>query len=427
MLFPSPFPTLVLPPEETTLPHFLLDVRDPRRTAEPLLYPPPPSSPFHAGRPLASALSLDGLRKKAYRTGKSILLGAMDSQTAPFQKGDVVAIYSPNQHDYLAIVLGIHLVGGVAALCNPSYKAAELAHQLRMTRSRCIITTAAPAAKPGESTLDKAREALRLACSNDDDDAAGGFAKLPYSPALFVFEEGEQDSWDAICQKVQVTEEIRAEVDERSRLVHGSDAAVLCFSSGTSGLPKAVILTHSNLVANTIQASFLLHDRMNEPLDDGKKYSHDGNTGWYDEAQKSGAGRQVEPDRAVNEQATTEAASTGEKTTGETTTKGKATIGAKLQKMATSRLPSILLRGGDTSKGQKRIASRQAGRQEFHIDVLPQFHCYGLLVNLVALHTVRSQWSSVTACSFAHTILLAVHPKDRASPLPPRDLSAEYL
>ncbi|MCO5577397.1 hypothetical protein L7F22_031229 [Adiantum nelumboides] len=335
----------------------------------------------------------------------------MDSQTAPFQKGDVVAIYSPNQHDYLAIVLGIHLVGGVAALCNPSYKAAELAHQLRMTRSRCIITTAAPAAKPGENTLDKAREALRLACSSDDDDAQGGFAKLPYSPAVFVFEEGEQDSWDAICQKVQVTEEVRAEVDERSRQVHGSDAAVLCFSSGTSGLPKAVILTHSNLVANTIQASFLLHDRMNEPLVDGKKYSQDGNTGWYDEAQKSGAGRQVEPDGAVNEQATTEAASTGEKTTGETTTKVKATMGAKLQKMATARLPSFFLRGGDTSKGQKRIASRQAGRQEFHIDVLPQFHCYGLLVNLVALHTSISD-HGVTFSFVVPPILLALakHP-----------------
>jgi 4-coumarate--CoA ligase len=203
----------------------------------------------------------------------------------------------------------------------------------------------------------KAKEAVRLASTEKDDEAAGGFGSLPEEPRIYLFEEDEELSWGARCDKVNLTDEVIAVVDERSSRVKGSDAAVFCFSSGTSGLPKAVIITHSNLVSNTIQSSFLLYDRMNEPLIDGRKYSKDGRQGWYDNARKSKA-------------------EGGTKDTG------------KSRSLFNSFKDKISLSKKEDKTGMARIHNRPEGQQEFHIDVLPQFHCYGLLVNLVALHTV---------------------------------------
>jgi 4-coumarate--CoA ligase len=379
MIFTSHHSTLCLPPEEdSNLPHFLLDVPASARTAAELLFPPPRGSPFSSNRPSSSPLSLDAVRRKAYQTAKCIIQGAMDGKSTAFKKGDVVAIYSPNQHDYTAVLLGIHLAGGVTALCNPSYKSTELAHQLRMTKAKCIITSAAAqGGREGDSPVEKARAAISLACSEDDDHASGGFKRLEEEPALFLFEEDHDESWQAHCNKVKVDDEVEKEVKKRSQQIQGGDAAVFCFSSGTSGLPKAVTLTHHNLISNVIQATFTLHDRMNEPLVGGQAYSKDGKTGWYDEGEERGAGKDIKPWEEEDMIAESEGNDTRHDEKGPSLIN---TLFGWREGKSDSK--------GQRSKGFERIASRPEGQKEFHIDVLPQFHCYGLLISLISLHTV---------------------------------------
>lgn len=377
MLFKSPHPDLALPGEKVILPHFLLKPTT-FRTGQPLLYPVAKGSPFSSNRPNASVLSLDNVREVAYKTAKSIIDGALDGQSTKFKKGDVVAINSANQHDYLALVLGIHLVGGVVALCNPSYKEQELAHQLRMTKTRCILTTIGSTdGKPQDNPLVKAKAAIELACNERDDGSnnggGGGFDKLSEKPILYVFEEDHELSWSNVYQGVKWTEEIKAEIDQASLQINGHDAAVFCFSSGTSGLPKAVTLTHSNLIANTIQATFLLYDRINEPLVDGKEFSKSGNVGWYDKASKGMTGPE------------TKEAQNGNKTT---LPKSKSLLKTLKSSSSSLSFKHKNSKEEQSTNGNEGNQDRLNGQKEFHIDVLPQFHCYGLLVNLVALHTV---------------------------------------
>jgi hypothetical protein len=101
---------------------------------------------------------------------------------------------------------------------------------------------------------------------------------------------------------------------------------------------------------------------MNKPLVDGTEYSSDGRKGWYDGAEERESGRRKLP---LN------------------------LFGVSLKEGTRER-----------RKGYQRIDNRQEGQREFHIDVLPQFHCYGLLVNLVALHTVSVLGSSYRSCPF---------------------------
>jgi acyl-CoA synthetase (AMP-forming)/AMP-acid ligase II len=129
---------------------------------------------------------------------------------------------------------------------------------------------------------------------------------------------------------------------------HGSQDAVYCFSSGTSGKPKAVRLSHGSLVANVIQATGLMHDRLCEPLFD--RWAAQDQQGWYD--------------------------ATKDSKRGDETPRGPGLVQRVLGKL------NLTSDGGaDEERPSKR---------ELHIDILPQFHCYGLLVTFVAMHTVSN-------------------------------------
>lgn len=139
-----------------------------------------------------------------------------------FQKGQVFGILSPNLPEYGIMFHAVSLLGGINTPINPLYTEAEIAHQLRDAGARFLIT--APA------FLEKAQRAAQDAGIEE----------------LFVF--GEADGATPFASLIEENAELpKVEINP------GEDLVALPYSSGTTGLPKGVMLSHRNLVSNICQ------------------------------------------------------------------------------------------------------------------------------------------------------------------------------
>ncbi len=133
-------------------------------------------------------------------------------------KGDKVGIFSPNHVDYAPVFHGILLAGATVTTLNPLYREREIQHQLDDAEAVALFVFS-----PMAASVEAARQNLpRLRHTWPVDslpDVLGG-----------------------------LSEEFRpAAVNARE------DIAVLPYSSGTTGLPKGVMLTHYNLTSNVKQ------------------------------------------------------------------------------------------------------------------------------------------------------------------------------
>ncbi len=137
-------------------------------------------------------------------------------------KGDVFAIYSPNVPEYAVAFHAVSLVGGVNTTINPLYTADELTAQLKDANAKFLLTI--------PQFIDKAFQAAE----------ASGIQEV------FVF--GEAEGATPFASLLQSDGKLPAvTINPRE------DVVALPYSSGTTGLPKGVMLTHYNLVANIVQ------------------------------------------------------------------------------------------------------------------------------------------------------------------------------
>jgi acyl-CoA synthetase (AMP-forming)/AMP-acid ligase II len=223
MIFRSPYPDVAIP--DLPLASFLLRQAD-RLARKPAL--------------------IDGVTRQTYTYGE--VQTAVDRIAAGlarrgFRKGDVLALYCPGSPEYVLALLATWRLGGATTTINPLYTAGELAYQLKDAGAVYVLTT--PELLPR---------------------VTGATAEQPLRE-LFVF--GEAAGATPFATLLAETGEPPAvTINPRQ------DTAVLLYSSGTTGFPKGVMLTHRNVIANIVQAQPLMHAGESDVLINALPFFH---------------------------------------------------------------------------------------------------------------------------------------------------------
>ena len=152
------------------------------------------------------------------------------------KKGEVVGILSPNNPEYAIALHSVATVGGIVTPINPLYVAREIAHQLQDSKARFLVTVPA--------CLEKALQAAKEAGVEE------------------VFVIGEADGATPFASLLEETDQPLPHVEINPL----EDLVALPYSSGTTGLPKGVMLTHYNLVSNLRQMESLDYFVENDTL-----------------------------------------------------------------------------------------------------------------------------------------------------------------
>ena len=155
-------------------------------------------------------------------------------------KGDVCAIFAANTPEYLIAFLAVARLGAVVTTASPLYTKADLKKQLEDSGARLLFTLSALAPTWHEALEGTAVE--HIVTFDAPPTAAAPRKVMPFS-AL-----------------------VAAEGKPPRVAIEPSDLVALPYSSGTTGLPKGVMLTHRNLVANVLQADSASHYRHGEDV-----------------------------------------------------------------------------------------------------------------------------------------------------------------
>ncbi len=204
-----------------------------RRSNPPPYFRPPlayPDCAFHgllkiacARRPDAIAL-VDGEVEMTFRELDALSNScARAMRAAGVEAGDRVGLFLPNSAEFEIAAFGASKAGAVFTPMNPSYKEAEVAHQLGDAGARILIATPEGAAL-AENVRGELPALETIVATDGGAEGCAHFADWIGAHAADDLPEPEIDPAEALI--------------------------ALPYSSGTTGLPKGVMLTHRNLVVN---------------------------------------------------------------------------------------------------------------------------------------------------------------------------------
>lgn len=176
------------------------------------------------------------------------------------KKGDVIALILPNSIQYAVTYYAALKIGALITGVNPTYKAGEVLHQLKETNTEYAVVLDSLNEEMLEPIRDKAN--LKAVIATNIADLATGLSPIKkiLGKILKKIPTGKvPDSYKFMDLLKSSPDSPKAEIDQEN------DTAVLMMTGGTTGIPKAAILTHRNIYVNALQCVYWLLNQKETP------------------------------------------------------------------------------------------------------------------------------------------------------------------
>ncbi len=167
------------------------------------------------------------------------------------KKGTRVALMLPNTHYYVVAYMGTLLAGGTVVNVNPLYAERELEHMVKDSGAEVLVTMDLEQMYPkARKMLDTTSLKTLIVCSMTEalPMAKGALFAIFKRKTLADVHEDPKQMW--------FSDLLKNRGDFQQPAINPTeDVAVLQYTGGTTGIPKAAMLTHANVTANTNQVA----------------------------------------------------------------------------------------------------------------------------------------------------------------------------
>ena len=142
------------------------------------------------------------------------------------QKGDRIGIWCPNRYEWVLVQYAAARIGAILVNINPAYRSSELAYALGQSGVRLLVSALSFKNSNYKSMIEEARSL----CEN-------------LQEVIFLDED-----WKHFLDRAASISD--AELKEVESAVQFDDPVNIQYTSGTTGFPKGVTLSHYNLLNN---------------------------------------------------------------------------------------------------------------------------------------------------------------------------------
>lgn len=174
------------------------------------------------------------------------------------QKDDKVAIWATNVPEWYEILFASAKIGAILVTVNTNYKEFELEYLLKQSDTKMLVMIEGVKNNSYVDTIDKLLPEFRNSKNGDVDNS-----KFPFLKKIVICGDntprGFMNFDDIVTAGVNVTDE---ELNARMNSLNCHDVINMQYTSGTTGFPKGVMLTHYNIINN------------GKSIGDGMKFTH---------------------------------------------------------------------------------------------------------------------------------------------------------
>jgi len=162
------------------------------------------------------------------------------------QKGEHIAIWADNQPEWITTQFAVGKMGAVLVTVNTNYQATELGYLLKQSEATTLIMAES---YKGTSYVD----IIKQVCPELEYAKKGNLVSeaLPYLKNIIIISDDQNAysyTWQEIIEQGKAVSS--AALEERKQTLDPDDVTNMQYTSGTTGFPKGVMLTHHNIVNN---------------------------------------------------------------------------------------------------------------------------------------------------------------------------------